>query len=236
MGKGAEGMLKNKKLVIVGDGEFAEIAYEYFTSDSNYEVVAFAVEVQYKHRDELFHLPVIEFEKITVCYPPSEYEVFVAITYNQLNRIRTRLFRKCKELGYTCATYVSSSAFVWHNVKLGENTFVFENNTIQHFVVIGDNVVLWSGNHIGHRSIIENNCWLTSHCVVSGFCYIGESSFLGVNSTLGDNVKLPRDTVFAAGALTVKSLDEEGAVYIGSPAKKGKKTSYEQFGVREEDI
>ena len=37
-------MLKNKNLVIVGDGEFAEIAYEYFTYDSDYKVEAFAVE------------------------------------------------------------------------------------------------------------------------------------------------------------------------------------------------
>ena len=33
-----------EKLVIVGDGETAEIAYEYFMGDSNYEVVAFSAE------------------------------------------------------------------------------------------------------------------------------------------------------------------------------------------------
>ena len=35
---------KTHKLVIVGDGEFGDIAYQYFTYDSPYEVVAFAVE------------------------------------------------------------------------------------------------------------------------------------------------------------------------------------------------
>ena len=40
-------MEKTKKLVIVGAGEFGEIAYEYFTEDSPYKVVAFAVERQY---------------------------------------------------------------------------------------------------------------------------------------------------------------------------------------------
>ena len=37
-----------KKLVIVGDGEFAEIAYEYFTYDSELEVAGFVVEKDYK--------------------------------------------------------------------------------------------------------------------------------------------------------------------------------------------
>lgn len=227
-------MIKNKKLVIVGDGEFAEIAYEYFTYDSDFEVVAFAVESQYKKRHELFHLPVIEFEKLKAAYPPSEFYTFVAITYTQLNRVRTRLFQECKKLGYICASYVSSNAFVWHNVKIGENTFIFEDNTVQYHVSIGNNVILWSGNHVGHRTVIEDNCWLTSHCVISGFCRIGESSFLGVNATLGDNVTLARDTLLAAGALTVKDLLDKGSVYKGSPAKISSKSSYEQFNVRKE--
>lgn len=35
---------KTGKLVLIGDSAFAEVAYEYFTHDSPYEVVAFAVE------------------------------------------------------------------------------------------------------------------------------------------------------------------------------------------------
>ncbi len=225
-------MIKNKKLVIIGDGEFAEIAYEYFTYDSEYEVVAFAVEKEYKKRNELFHLPVIEFESMQETYAEQEYEVFVAITYTQLNRVRTRLYESVRKMGYRCASYISSKAFVWHNVKIGQNTFIFEDNTIQYHVEIGNNVILWSGNHVGHRTVIEDNTWITSHVVISGFCHIGNSCFLGVNATLGDNVAIADDILLAAGALTVKNLTEKGKVYIGSPAKDIGKTSYEQFGVK----
>lgn len=224
-------MGKTKKLVIVGAGEFGEIAYEYFTYDSEYEVTAFAVEKQYLKEREFCHLPVIDLEEITEQYPPKEYEVFVAITYPELNRARTKVYLKCKELGYECASYISSRAFVWHNVKVGENTFIFEDNTIQFHAEIGNNVILWSGNHIGHRSVIEDNCWFTSHVVVSGFCRIGKSSFIGVNASIGDRVSIAEDTVLGAGSVTVKSLNEKGCVYVGSPAKKTGKTSYEQFGV-----
>lgn len=222
---------KTKKLVIVGAGEFGEIAYEYFTYDSEYEVVAFAVEKRYRDIDELRGLPVVNFENIEESYSPSDYAVFVAVTYVHLNRDRRRLFQNCKEIGYHCATYVSSHAFVWHNVEMGENVFIFEDNTIQYHVKIGNNVILWSGNHIGHRSVIEDDCWLTSHDVISGFCRIGKGSFLGVNATLGDNVVLGEDTVFGAGALTVKSLCEKGKVYVGAPAKSLERTAYEQFGI-----
>ena len=224
-------MDKTKKLVIVGAGEFGEIAYEYISMDSEYEVVAFAVEKKYRDKEELFGKPVVDFESMEEIYNPSEYEVFVAITYVQLNRARRRMFDMCKEKGYRCASYVSSHAFVWHNVTIGENTFIFEDNTIQYHVSIGNNVILWSGDHIGHRTVIEDDCWLTSHDVVSGFCRIGRGSFIGVNATLGDNVTLGEDTVFGAAAVTVRSLSEKGCVYVGSPAKKLNKTAYEQFGV-----
>lgn len=227
-------MYKRKKLVIVGAGEFGEIAYEYFTMDSEYEVVAFAVERQYRDKDELFGLPVIDFEDMKQLYPPAGHEAFVAVTYVKLNRVRRRLFEECKRQGYFCASYISSHAFVWHNAKIGENVFIFEDNTIQYHVKIGNNVVLWSGNHIGHRTVIENDCWITSHDVISGYCRIGQGSFIGVNATLGDNVTLGRDTVFGAAAVTVKSLLEAAGVYVGNPAKKINRTAYQQFGIEEE--
>lgn len=226
---------KTKKLVIIGAGEFAEIAYEYFMFDSDYSVVAFAVEKEYRTEDFLFGLPVINFEDIVQKYTPSEFDVFVALTYAKLNRVRRRLYDICKKQGYHCASYVSSRAFVWHNVKIGENTFIFEDNTIQYHAQIGNNVVLWSGNHIGHRTIIEDDCWITSHDVISGFCRIGRGSFLGVNVSVGDKVVIAKDTVLGAGAVTVKNLDEIGQVYIGSPAKLLGKTSYMQFGISEEE-
>src|SRR6267378_3781179 len=56
--------LPGRRLVIIGDGEFAEIAYEYFTHDSPHTVVGFAVEREYLKRDELFGLPVLPFEDV----------------------------------------------------------------------------------------------------------------------------------------------------------------------------
>lgn len=212
-------MLKNKKLIIIGAGEFASIAYEYFTFDSNYEVVAFSVEKDFLTDKTLYDKPVVEFENISTLYPPDQYQAFVAIPASQLNRLRTRLFKEVKEQGYQCASYISSHAFVWRNAQIGENCFIFENNTVQPFVKIGDNVILWSGNHIGHRTIIHDNCFVSSHVVISGYCTIGASCFIGVNATFNDKVKIPCDCVIASGTLVNKSLCEPEKIYYGSPVK-----------------
>lgn len=230
-------MVKTKKLVIVGAGELGEIAYEYFTDDSEYEVIAFAVEAQYRNIDEMRGLPVIDFEKIKDIYPPDHYYVFVAITYVKLNRARRRLYRECKAMGYTCASYISSHSFFWKNAEIGENSFIFEDNTVQYHVKIGNNVILWSGNHIGHRTVIRDDTWLTSHVVVSGFCDIGSGCFIGVNASIGDNVTIADDVVLGVGALTVKDLTQKGRVYMGAPAKLVEgRTSYTQFNVEDEEI
>src|SRR6478672_6973853 len=100
-----------KRLVIIGAGEFGEIAYEYFTHDSPYEVAAFSAERHALKADNLYGLPVVPFETLHESHPPSRFAVHVAVTYTQLNRVRARLYRAAKALGYELASYVSSHAF-----------------------------------------------------------------------------------------------------------------------------
>lgn len=205
-------MEKTRKLVIIGDSAFAEIAYEYFTHDSLYDVVGFSVEQAFLKRDHLFGLPIVPFEALETHYSPAEHDFFAAITYVQLNRLRTRLFRSAKARGYRPASYVSSNAFVWRNVELGEHCFIFENNVVQPFVKLGENVVLWSGNHIGHHSTIGANCFIASHAVVSGFVNMGENCFVGVNTTFSNNVTIGKDCLFGAGAVVARDVPEDKVV------------------------
>jgi len=211
--------MNSKKLVIVGAGELAEIAYEYFTHDSDFEVVAFSVHKEYKASKEMNGLPVVALETIEKEFPSTEYHAFIAVPASKLNRIRTALYEELKSKGYRLATYISSRAFVWHNAVIGDNCFIFEDNTIQPFVTIGNNVILWSGNHIGHRTVIEDNCFITSHAVISGYCRIEAGSFVGVNSTFNDKTSLAKNSILGSGAVVTKKLLIEESVYIGNPAK-----------------
>jgi sugar O-acyltransferase (sialic acid O-acetyltransferase NeuD family) len=207
-----------RPLVIIGAGEFAQIACEYFQHDSDYDVAAFSVEREYLSQPSLADRPVVAYESLPELYPPGEVDVFVAIPASQLNRLRTRFYQDAKSKGYSFATYVSSRAFVWRNAEVGENSFIFESNVIQPFVRIGNNCVLWSGNHVGHRTVVGDNVFVASHAVISGYCQIGASSFVGVNSTFNDSVKVAPDCVIGSGALVVRDT-EPGRVYVGSPAR-----------------
>jgi len=197
-------MDKSKKILIVGDSAFAEVAYECFTHDSGYEVVGFSVESAYLKKDTLFGLPIVPLERLEEFFKPDEVEFYAAIVYTKLNRLRTRLYETTKAKGYRPASYISSRAFVWHNVELGEHCFIFEDNTLQPFVRIGNNVVLWSGNHIGHHSVIQDHCFVSSHVVISGFCNVGRSTFMGVNATLANNVNIGEDNWIGLGVTILR--------------------------------
>jgi sugar O-acyltransferase (sialic acid O-acetyltransferase NeuD family) len=207
-----------RPLVLVGAGEFAQIACEYFQHDSDRDVLAFSVEREYLMQPLLAERPVVPYESLEEHFPPDEVDLFVAIPASQLNRLRKRFYLDAKRRGYRLASYVSSRAFVWRNAEIGENCFIFENNVIQPFVRVGDNCVLWSGNHVGHRTVIEDHVFVSSHAVISGYCVIGEGSFIGVNSTFNDHVKVAPDNIIGSGALVTRDT-EPGRVYVGSPAK-----------------
>ncbi|PRC93563.1 acetyltransferase [Solimicrobium silvestre] len=210
-----------KSLVIFGVGDIAQLAHFYFNSDSEYQVVAFTVDAAYLTKTNFCGLPVIAFEKIGEHYTPDNYEVFVALSYSKLNAIRKEKYLLAKALGYRIASYISSRATVLNEGRIGENCFIFEDNTIQPFVNIGNNVTLWSGNHIGHHSIIKDHCFIASHVVISGGVEIGEQCFVGVNATLRDHIKVGEKCVIGAGALLLSNADPEG-VYIGLETNRSK--------------
>lgn len=212
---------KIKKLLIFGVGETARLAYEYFTHDSHYSVQGFLVNKDYKESDRFFNLPVFDLELAVSQFDKSKYEIFIAISSNNLNRDRTSIYNNLKSKGYRFASYISSKAFIWQDVKIGENCFILENNVLQSGVEIGNNVFLWSGNHIGHMSKIMDNCFIASHVVISGFCQIGKNCFLGVNCCLADKIKIAEDNFIGMGAIINKDTQENG-IYKGNPAQLSK--------------
>ena len=224
-------MPNSRNLVIVGNSSFAEVAHEYFSRDSKYQVVAFAVERAFIKNDELLGIPVVALEDMETTFPPAQHDVYVAVVYGELNRLRARLVAVVLSKGYDLASFVSPHAQISTSSKLGRHCFVFENNVIQPYVVIGNNVVLWSGNHIGHHSTIGDNNFLSSHVVVSGHCEIGANCFLGVNATITNNVKVAKDCWIGPG-IVVSADTKSGRMFRATKAKASVVDSYRFFNLK----
>ena len=210
-----------KRLVVFGSSDLAQLAHFYFSTESEYEVVAFTVDSSLLKNTTFCRLPIIAFEEISKEYGPDQYELFIAIGYSELNAIRKEKYLEAKSIGYRLASFISSRATVMNDGRIGENCFILENNTIQPFVVIGNNVTLWSGNQICHHSTIKDHCFIASDVVVSGGVEIGEQCFIGANATLRDHIKVGEKCVIGAGALLLADAEPEG-VFIGTATNRSK--------------
>jgi len=207
-----------KKVIIFGCEQTSQLANYYLTqTTSDFEVVAFTVNKEFRKYDNYCDKPVVDFETIQDIYPPSEYCLFAPMTGKGLNKIREKIYNQGKDKGYTFISYISKYATVLTE-DIGENCFILEDNTIQPFVKIGNNCVLWSGNHVGHHSIIEDHVFIASCCVISGNCLIKSYSWLGVNCTLRNALTIGTGTLVAMSASVTKNTDEY-TVYMGVPAK-----------------
>jgi sugar O-acyltransferase (sialic acid O-acetyltransferase NeuD family) len=207
-----------RELVIFGDQDFAEIAYEYFTHDSEYKVVAFTVDQKYLQKESLFGLPVLPFEKLSELIDCKRHYFYAAVMYSGLNKVREEKIVLAKSLGLKLASYISSSSFIWRNVELGEHNFIFEGNVLQPFVTIGNNNVIWSSNHIGHHSAIGNSNFISSEVGMSGWVTVEDNCFIGVNCTISNGVRIGKDSWVSEGSSIGKSLPRDSFVPSNSSA------------------
>ena len=214
-----------RNVVIFGVGQIAEVIHYYLTQEANRNVVAFTVDEQYLSRESLLGLPAVGFATVEQSYPPETHEMFVAMSYRRVNKLRQGKVAEAEAKGYALASHVSPRATVWSGFVANPNTIVMENNVIQPFATIGRNVIVWSGNHIGHHSTIEDHCFIASHAVISGSVTIGEGSFVGVNATIRDNVTVGRHNVLGAGTLILANTPDDG-VFMGEATAMSKVPSH----------
>lgn len=205
--------MTEKKLIIFGTGDIAQIAKYYFEKDTSFEVAAFTVNESFRQSDTFEGKPVVSFETLEKNYPPNHYDLFIALSYKNLNKIRKQKYEEAKAKGFTLVSYISPRCSYLSQFPHGDNCFIFEDNTIQPFVKIGSNVTIWSGNHIGHHSTIEDHNFISSHVVISGHCHVESFCFLGVNATIHNNVRITTENIIGAGA-TISKNTAPKSVYV----------------------
>jgi len=214
-----------RDVIIFGTGQIAELADFYLREDQGAKVVAFAVDAAFKTSERFLGRPLIAWEDVEKTFAPSHCDVFVAVSYMNLNKLRRAKVDEAVAKGYYVTHYLSSRATRFSSFKAQPNQFILEDNTIQPFATIGRNVTLWSGNHIGHHSTIGDDAFIASHVVVSGGVKIGARSFVGVNVTIRDHVTVGADCVLGAGALILQDV-ADGSVVAPSASEISKVPSY----------
>jgi sugar O-acyltransferase (sialic acid O-acetyltransferase NeuD family) len=188
-------------------------------NDSPHEVVAFTADADHIAKSEFHGLPVVPFEDLPSRYPPDDFQMFVALGYQNMNSLRATKYRQAKDLGYTLISYVNSRASNFGRIPLGDNCLVLENAVLQPGATIGNNVFVWSGNHIGHHARIEDHCYIAGQAVISGSTTIGPYCFIGVNATIGHEITIGRESFVGANCFLTKNAEAKSVFVMPDTPK-----------------
>jgi sugar O-acyltransferase (sialic acid O-acetyltransferase NeuD family) len=205
-------------VVIFGSSEIAEIVHFYLTHDSEHDVVAFTVDQKYLQADSFHGLPMVPYEKLEEYYSPDKYHLFIAISYQKVNRLRADKYLDAKLRGYSFISYISSNAR-YYDTPVGENCFILENNVIQPFASIGNNCLLLGANHIGHHCVIKDHCFLAADVSLGGGSIVGEYTFIGLNATIRNYIKIGAENIIGAGSLILSNTEDRAVYAPGGTAK-----------------
>jgi sugar O-acyltransferase (sialic acid O-acetyltransferase NeuD family) len=220
-----------KPLVIFGLGVVADVAYQHFKRDGEFDIQAFTVdEAWLKDKsisERFFHgIPVVPFEIVEQAYDPASFGMFIAMGYHSLNTIRARKCKEAKAKGYTLASYISPRAHIGPWLKIGENCLILDGVGVQPGALIGNNVSIWNNSLIGHHAIVEDDCWLAAGATLGGLMKLGAGSFVGLNATLGGDIKIGASSFIGGGTVVLKSAEAK-SVFIQPTTEKFRLNSEE---------
>lgn len=201
-----------KDLIIFGNGKIADVVYYYAKNECDYNVVAFTTDREYIKEGSFNGLPVIPFDELEYTLKPDEHDMFVAIGYQDLNRLREFKYNESKAKGYKLVNVISPKSNLPVNVKTGDNCFIMPPSLVHPNVEIGSNTFVWSGAVIGHHCVIGEHCWFTSSCNISGVVKTGNNCFFAVNATVGHGVAIGNDCFIGANTLITKSIGDKKVV------------------------
>ncbi len=185
-----------RRLVIVGNGCYAQRMKCYLDASLCDSVCAFAVDLQFRESMFLNGIEVLAFDEMRQKYSGDDIRLIMGIGYNEMGKGRRQIFEQCKEWGYSFDNYIHPSAIIAPDVVLGEGNNILEGVIVEPGVVIGNANLVFGGSQIGHGSVISNYNTLASKVLLSSennvgdHCYLGDCAVVSPGVVLGDYVFL----------------------------------------------
>ncbi len=193
----------SKKIILIGNGNYAETLKFYIDNITDWEIVAYADEF-IEGKDSLFNgLPFINLSLLPEEYSNDKFEVIIGVGYHNMNKNRKRIYMKLKSMGYNLPNLIHPSSII-NNTQMGDANIIMSNCVFEPNAVIGSNIIIWDGVLIGHNTFVGDHSHFAAVSMIAGNCRVGEGCFLGNHSTIKDGGVLADYTLVGAGTYVSK--------------------------------
>jgi sugar O-acyltransferase (sialic acid O-acetyltransferase NeuD family) len=185
---------------------------------SQYEVGGFCVDREFLHEETLLGLPVAPFDEVESIFPPSQFDMLIAIGYVAMNRLRAQRYAQAKEKRYRLVNFVSPNTIIYPGMTMGDNCQISHNCTIFQDVTLGNDVTIGANSVIGHDVVIGDHCFISSAVAIAGGVTIEPYCFVGTNATVRNRITIATESVIGAGAVLLEDT-EPCSVHVGQAAE-----------------
>jgi UDP-perosamine 4-acetyltransferase len=200
-------------VVIIGGGGHAKVVIESLRASG--ETVVAIVDADPTPR-EVLGVPVLGDDlMLPILREQGLSKLFVALGDN---RLREKLGRKARELGFILVNGIHPSAIISPSARLGEGVAVMAGVAINADSRIADLAIINTGAIVDHDCQLGAACHLGPASALAGGVTIGERAFLGVGARVIPGVSIGADTIVGAGGVVVRDLPD-GVLAVGVPAQ-----------------
>lgn len=134
------------------------------------------------------------------------------------NRLRERLGKHVRELGFELVNAISPRAVVSPSATLGSGVAVMAGAVINAEARIGDLAIVNTGATVDHDCEVGTAAHLAPQCALAGNVRIGASAFLGVGCRAIPEVQVGAGATVGAGAVIISPIPP-GVTAVGIPAR-----------------
>lgn len=203
------------KILIIGAGGHAKVAFDVIRSSSEYTVVGFIDDDPKKKEQEFCGLPILGSVSDLVNEPKNYAdEIFIAIGDN---KIRERIFIELKDQ-YKIINAIHSSAIISETVSMGRGILIVAGVIINYDSQIGDGVIVNTGATIDHDNTIGDFVHIAPGVNLAGTVKIGKYSMVGIGSAIIENITIGENTTIGGGSVVIDDIPDN-CIAFGNPAK-----------------
>lgn len=202
----------NKKLIILGAGNFAEEVLD-VAKESGYLVTCFVEGINPERCEmKIAGIPIVWIENV------KNYNNSHGLLCGVGSPKRKNMIEQVDHYGFEFTNIIHPLSRISSTVQMNKGIFISVGAILAAGCIIGNHVIINRGSLVGHHVSIEDFVTIGPGANIGGGSLICEGSIIGMGAVILDHITIGNNSVVGAGAVVTRNVPDHVQV-MGNPAR-----------------